>query len=334
MMNRWISRAVVLLLTVVMMLGCLPALAEETVYPLTLTDQLGREVVIESEPQTIASAYYISSSVLIALGAEDRVAAIEAKADTRPIYALSAPQMLELPSVGTAKQLDLETCAAVKPDLMIVPKKLKDSIETLEELGITVLVVDPEDQERLEGCIALVGEAVNAQDRAAQLVAAIRDNVAALGETLKDAGAPKVYLAGNSALLSTATAKMYQSSLLANAGGENVAAEIDDTYWAEVSYEQILAWNPEVIVLTGTSDYTVDDVLADSALEGCAAVAAGRVYQLPGDIEGWDSPVPGSFLGSLWLAATLHPEQVSMDQWKAAVTDFYSTFYGFAPELN
>ena len=46
-----------------------PAAAETAVtYPLTVTDQLGREVTIETEPKTLASGYYISTSLLIALG--------------------------------------------------------------------------------------------------------------------------------------------------------------------------------------------------------------------------------------------------------------------------
>ena len=73
-----------------------------TEYPVTLTDQAGREVTIESQPETLVSGYYISTSLLIALGLEDNLVGIEAKADTRPIYALSAPPLLELPRVGTA----------------------------------------------------------------------------------------------------------------------------------------------------------------------------------------------------------------------------------------
>lgn len=82
--------------------------ASQTAYPVTVTDQAGREVVIEEEPQKLVSGYYISTSLLIALGLEDRLVGIEAKADTRPVYQLSAPELLELPSVGTAKEFDLE----------------------------------------------------------------------------------------------------------------------------------------------------------------------------------------------------------------------------------
>ena len=101
--------------------------AEQTVYPITVTDQAGREVTIEKEPSSIVSGYYISSSLLIALGLKDKVVGIEAKADKRPIYKLAAPELTELPNVGTAKEFNLETCAALSPDLVILPMKLKDA---------------------------------------------------------------------------------------------------------------------------------------------------------------------------------------------------------------
>ena len=62
----------------------------------------------------------------------------------RQIYSLSAPELQSLPSIGTAKEFDLEGCAALTPDLVIVPAKLKDSIHQMEELGLTVLAVKPE----------------------------------------------------------------------------------------------------------------------------------------------------------------------------------------------
>ena len=98
-----------------------PAAETAVTYPLTVTDQLGREVTIEEEPKTLASGYYISTSLLIALGVQNELVGVEAKADKRNIYSLSAPEIQSLPSIGTAKEFDLEGCAALAPDLVIVP---------------------------------------------------------------------------------------------------------------------------------------------------------------------------------------------------------------------
>ena len=76
-------------------------------YPITVTDHAGREVVIEEEPERLVSGYYISTSLLIALDLDEKMVGIEAKANKRAIYSLSAPELIALPSVGTAKEFDL-----------------------------------------------------------------------------------------------------------------------------------------------------------------------------------------------------------------------------------
>lgn len=298
-------------------------------YPLTVTDQAGREVTIESEPQRIVSGYYISTSALIALGQADRLVGIEAKADKRPIYRLSAPELIDLPNVGSAKEFDLEGCAALEPDLVILPMKLKNAADTLSDLGIPVILVNPENQPLLQEMIGLIADATNSQSQALALQGFTETQEIYLNVTLEDAEKPTVYLAGNSGLLSTAGEAMYQSDLICLAGGKNAAAEITDTYWAEVSYEQLLAWNPQYIILASDADYTVEDVLADENLAACDAVASGHVYQLPGDAEAWDSPVPSGILGAMWLANVLHPELVSEEACTAVMNEYYETFYGF-----
>ena len=76
----------------------------EVTYPVTITDHLGREVTIEKQPESFVSGYYISTSLMIALGLDDKLVGVEAKADKRNIYKLSAPELTSLPSVGTAKE--------------------------------------------------------------------------------------------------------------------------------------------------------------------------------------------------------------------------------------
>ena len=307
-----------------------------TEYPVTITDQAGRQVTIEQKPETLVSGYYISTSMLIALGLQDELVGIEAKADTRPIYNLSAPELLELPSVGTAKEFDLEGCAALDPDLVILPLKLKDAADSLAELGITAIVVNPEDQFLLEEDIVNIATATDTQDRAKELLDFTQEQQTRLTGTLalSSAERPSVYLAGNSDFLSTAGGEMYQSSMIELAGGTNVAASLTDSYWVDVSYEQVLAWDPDYIVLASDASYTVDDVLNDPNLAGCAAVQNGRVIQIPGDAEAWDSPVPSGILGSVWLASQLHPDLCPEADTTAIINDFYETFYGFTYSEN
>ncbi len=303
-------------------------------YPITVTDQAGREVVIEEEPQRLVSSYYITTSLLMALDLGDKLVGVEDNAGLRPIYGLSDPDILELPSVGTAKAVDLEACAAVAPDLVILPMKAKDSVESLEALGITVLIVNPESQDLLMEMIRLVATATNTEEKAEELITFIETQEKELVALLSDVERPSVYLAGNSNFLTTAGDAMYQSDMIRLAGGRNVAGDITDTYWAQIDYEQLLAWDPEYIILPSSAKYTVADVMADPNLSGCRAVVNGNVYQVPGDAESWDSPVPGSILGAFWLASILHPDVMTHTNCMQIVNEYYETFYHFTYSEN
>lgn len=306
--------------------------AEPTAEPapasITVTDQAGREVTIEGEPQRIVSGYYISSSACIALGLTDRLVGIEAKAKSRPIYALAAPSLIGLPNVGSAKEFDLEGCIALEPELVILPKKLKDAAETLSGLGIAVLLVNPESHEQLVEMLRLIAAATGTAERAEALIAyydAALADAAALIEGLEK---PVVYMAGNSSYLSTAPKGMYQASLIAAAGGVNAADGIEGDSWTEVSYEQLLAMEPEVIVIPAEASYTREELLADAQLAALPAVQNDAVYAMPTAFEAWDSPVPSGILGVGWLLSVLHGDVAPFEAFQADVQTFYREFYG------
>ena len=298
-------------------------------YPRTVTDQAGRIVVIERQPESIVSGYYISSSACIALGLTDNFVGIEARADSRPIYALAAPMLLELPNVGTAKDFNLEACLALSPDIVILPIRLWDAADILTEIDVPVILVNPESYGEIIEMIALIGEATGTDERAERLIEWFAQTCNSISE--KNAHAlsrPDVYISGVSSWLTTAPSDMYQSSLVDIAGGQNAARNIDGSGWVEISYEQLIAMNPEVIIIPSEAGYSVEDVLADSTISELEAVKNNAVYKMPFEYEAWDSPIPSSMLGAIWLSSVLHQETYPMIDLHQATIDFYSEFYG------
>jgi iron complex transport system substrate-binding protein len=326
--------SILLILSMLLPAAVLGETADAAHYPVVVTDHAGREVTIEAEPRKLVSGYYISTSLLIALDLDEKMVGIEAKANKRAIYKLAAPELIALPNVGTAKEFDLEGCVALEPDLVILPLKLKNAAATLESLGIDVLLVNPENQELLTSMIHMIAAATNTGDKAAELLGFTAAQEAYLAQTLAGAAAPSVYLAGNSSMLSTAGNAMYQSDLIRLAGGVNAAADIEDAYWVEIDYEQLLTWNPEYIILASDASYTVADVMADPILADCTAVINGHVFQMPGKAEAWDSPVPSGILGALWLANILHGDLLTDADCAAKMDEYYETFYNFTYSEN
>ena len=301
---------------------------------IVLTDQAGREVVLEGPAQSIVSCYYISTYAAIALGAEDRVVGLEKKADTRPIYQMAAPELLEKPQVGTMKELDVEATAALEPELVIMPQALVDYADTLTQLGIPVLAVNPESHEALVEMLQLMGTALGLEDRAEALTSYYPEQLDRMAELTQDTEAPVVYMGSNSTFLATAPASMYQSTLIRQAGGVNAGDSLEGDYWTEVSYEDVLAMAPQVVVLPAGAEYTVQDVVEDPQLSALPAVQDGAVYQMPGGIEEWDSPVPSGILGTMWMTSVLHPDVYPFEEFTADAQDFYQTFYGFSVDAS
>ena len=297
--------------------------------PIELVDQAGREVKLEEPAETLVSSYYITTYATVALGLKDRVIGLEKKADKRPIYKLAAPELLDKPNVGSMKEFNLEAAAALEPDLILMPIKLLDKAETLTELGLTVLVVDPEDQDRLEEMLTLIAKACGVEENAEKLISYYDEQEKKLDKLTDGKEEPSVYLCGNSDYLTVATDEMYQSHLIDMAGGENAAADIEGDYWTQVSYESILAMDPDYIILPAGASYGVDAVKSDEQFKDVTAVKNGNVYQMPTGIEEWDSPIPSGMLGALWMASLMHSDVYSFEEFVADAQAFYKEFYGF-----
>ncbi|RZT01121.1 ABC transporter substrate-binding protein [Cuneatibacter caecimuris] len=295
---------------------------------ITITDQAGRTVKLDGPAEKLVSSYYISTALLVALGCEDNLAGIEMKADTRELYRLAAPGLLDLPAVGSGKGINVEETAALEPDVVILPKRLEESVSSFDALGIPAVVVNPETQEDFEECLSLLAEITGRQKEGEELLDYYHGKMNFARELTKDAERPLVYLASGSDYLRTCTSEMYQNELIAMAGGKNVSQELTDSYWTAVSAEQLLAWNPDYIFAVSYAEYTLEEIEENAALKQTAAVQKGNVLTFPSEIEAWDYPTPSSVLGVLWLTSRLHPELYSEEAYLKDAEDFYSRFFG------
>ncbi|MFQ9696056.1 MAG: ABC transporter substrate-binding protein [Zhenhengia sp.] len=295
---------------------------------ITVTDQLGREVTIKGDVNRIVSSYYITSSMLIALDAKDKVVGLEMKADTREIYKQAAPQFLELPAVGSGKTFNVEEALALEPDLIILPYRLESFIPQIEALNIPVIAVEPESMENFLACIELIGTAIGHEEEAEKLLKYFDDvtkEVEGLTASLTDR--PSVYLAGSSNPLVTCTGLMYQNDLIEIAGGENVTKELTDAYWQTISNEELLSMNPEYMYAVSYADYDLTAITEEANFKDIEAVKAGNVAYFPSILEPWDYPTPSAALGMLWLLNDLHPDLYDEEAYLEDAKAFYKEFY-------
>ena len=300
-----------------------------------VVDQTGRTVRIPQPVTRIVSAYGISTYYVYALGAGDRIVNawyVQIKGLSMAPDALwkMEPNLEEKLSAGKP---NLEEIVSRKPDLVLTnPTKHGDLADRLIDLGIPAIQYVAESPEAMKEAMLLTGVALG-EDTAnrAQEFATYYDRtmeeIASATKAVPGTERLRVYFCGGSPLRA-ASGDMYQSLMVDAAGGVSVTAGLHG-YWNNVNIEQILVWNPDVIIITSYGGLTPRQILDDPDFQSIPAVKDGRVYKMPALAAAWDTPVPDSLLGIMWLADKLYPDQVDIDLARECRM-FYSRFYNYA----
>jgi iron complex transport system substrate-binding protein len=295
----------------------------------TVVDQAGRKVVVPEHPEHIASAFGVATAYLYPLIGGERIVA--ARYLGIPDHPLSRVVMSRIDPRYDAKALGGEVTAeellAKGADLVFAGLKHQDLAEVLTEIGIPTILIGPETFEAVREATLIIGQALGEEEKAQELMAfyqKVLDTVAEATAEIPTEARPKVLVIGTSALR-VASGAMYQSRMVELAGGVSVTAGLPGS-WQNVNIEQILIWNPDVIVIVPYSQVQPADLLSDPLWAAVEAVKTGRVYKMPQLLFAWDTPIPESILGILWMAELLHPGRVPLDLGETIRT-FYQEFY-------
>ena len=293
-----------------------------------VTDMMGHTVTVPRRVVRIATISATATQLVFAVGAQDQLVvasfgpAVKGKA-MGAIY----PRMSQLPDAGNANAANVETLLAARPDIVLTEEG--PALEQMKAVGLPAYAFSAEQPGQLTEAIrrmgALTGHAAQATASVYLLTAKMKEILDRVG-AVESAKRLKVYVAGSS-IFKTFAGDFFQTFMVRNAGGVSVSEQLTGGK-VDVSPEQVLVWNPDVIILTSYTRDSVSDVLANPRLQNVAAVRNHRVYVMPKYIVSWDMPVPESFLGTMWLAQKLYPDQVRFDM-SAEITLFYQQFYGF-----
>lgn len=295
-----------------------------------VVDQAGREVLVPPEPQRIASAFGVATPYLYALIGPERIVA--ARYLGVPDHPLSRALMAQLDPNYEAKalpgEITVEEIIARKVDLVVAGLRHRDLARLLEVVGIPTLLIGPETFAAVREATQLLAQALGRAARAAQLLAfydSVLEAAAQATASIPREARPRVLVVGT-APLRVASGAMYQSHLVELAGGLSVTGDLPG-FWQNVNIEQVLLWNPEVIFIVSYSPVKPEDLLTNPLWQPILAVQTGRIYKMPQILFAWDTPIPESVLGILWMAALLHPDKVQVDL-RGALQTFYRDFYG------
>jgi iron complex transport system substrate-binding protein len=234
-----------------------------------------------------------------------------------------------------------EQVASVQPDLVILKTFMRETLgRPLEQLGIPVLYVELETPEQYERDITLLGAALNAPERARELVDFFRtrrEEIEGVTREMDPQEKPETLLiyyrsAGGDVSFQVPPRDWIQSRLVISAGGTPVWTDsVTGSGWQTVGFEQIALWNPETIILVSYNENPGDirDRLADEPRwQALKAIQNGSFLAFPGDYYSWDQPDTRWILGLQWLAGRLHPDSFPDMKGTAPAAAFFDTLYG------
>jgi len=271
-------------------------IATESSSAQTFVDDLGRLVIINGTPQRIVSLAPSNTEILFALGLGDKVVGVTDQDDY-------PPEALNKTKVGGYVTPDIEKIVALKPDLVLVAYGTPmDVIDSMVGLGLTVYGIKTTDLDDLLNDIRTVGKITGTQAKANALTSEMENTIKAV--TTKTSGLqqrPRVfYMLWNDPLW-TAGSGTFINELIEKAGGVNICQNI--TGYAEVSIEDVLASDPEIII---TSKLCYDWAKNATELASTNASQTGRIYTLDDDLV--QRQGPRLVEGLEWFAYFIHPE--------------------------
>ena len=303
---------------------------------ISLTDQAGNTVELTQPIENVISTYGPATAFIYSVGAEGRLVSASYLGARDPQGAAAMEKIdPRFPDIMgdaffTQQDFNVEQAAALDPDLIVTSARTA-WLETVEQLDLSVFLFDAETPERLKEAMRLTGQLFGPHPSAqAEVWVAYYDSVfnkvreatASLDETDR----PKVLFTGTEPTR-IASGEMYQTDIIQAAGGVSVSVDLTG-YWNDVNLEQILIWDPDVIIVPPYGGANVSAITESPEWQILEAVQAGRVYQMPKLVVPWDTPAPDSVLGIVWLAQRLNPELADLTCEKEAEY-FYNTFYDY-----
>ncbi len=303
----------------------------------TVTDDAGRSVTVSAKVTRVFPAGPPAAILLYTMAPDLLLGWPRANRPEECAYML--PDVCRKPEVGRitgrGNTANLETVIALKPDLILDVGSIRDTFVSLanrtqEQTGIPYALLDGRfstisaTYRKLGELTGRQADAENLAHYAGDTLKVITGRIAGIAPRQR----PRVYYArgrrglvtGLGGSINVETIEMMATDV---AGGNKGGL-------ANVSIEQVLFWNPEVIV-TIDQDFAAS-VRSDPAWSSVAAVKSGRVHLSPKMPFGWVDfpPSVNRLIGLWWLGKILYPELFKEDL-RELTRDFYTKFYHVTP---
>lgn len=300
-----------------------------------IKDMAGRAVKIPEKVDKVATLIPANLRIIVMLNATDRVVGISNYFDRYKDNledALAHPELLKTERIGSVSEPDMEKIAEIKPDLVFIESSYAQIADTIEKnTGVPVVCINTSiysgKLDDFYNTIRLVAKILGEEERGEEVIEYIDSEIKNITKRIDDVPKeeiPKVFLSNWAYRHGIGwTVKSYAPiDLIARNVAEGISAQ-----YIEVTKEQIVEWNPDVIFIHGYKGKSaVDEILNDPVLQQVKAVKEGKVYGLFGPYIGYD---PKTMIVDLyWAAKVLYPDRFEDIDVMKKGEEVFTFFYG------
>ena len=314
---------------------------QETAETREITDMAGRKVTVPAAEniESVFSAGPVAAIFLYMVAPDKLLGWNYELNDVEKSIILDKYQ--DLPNFGMGDAVNYEAVIAANPTIAINSGKINDTMVSdcdalSESLGIPVVAVDNELNNSAEA-FRFMGELLGVEDHAeelAQYAEQVFTDINALSD-IPEEKKVSVYFGNGEDSLETAPRGSQHAQILDAINAVNVAdLELGDGSRVQISAEQLLAWDPDVIVVNGepkadkSGSSAAEDILSNPDYASLKAVQDQKVYGTPNAPFSWvDRPAgPNRLIGMRWFSALIYPEYIKCDI-NEEIHKFFDLFY-------
>lgn len=299
------------------------------------TDSVGREVEVPAQIDKVALSGPMAQIVLFALCPDKLVGVSNAWSTEAEQYLdekyFTMPEIGQL--YGGKGELNLETLLQSGAQIVIdvgEPKgSIAEDLDALQEQTGIPFVHITATTETTGDAYRMLGDLLNMKDEAETLAAyceKIYDRTVSIAGSVEKANV--LYVTGDMGQ-NVIAAGSYHAEILDLL--TNNLAVVDEPSSKgtgnEVSMEQILTWDPDVVIFAPESIY--DTVADDAAWQSVTAIKNGAYYEVPFVPYNWMGFPPSvqRYLGMMWLSKVLYPDATAEYDLFSDVQEYYKLFY-------
>lgn len=303
-----------------------------------ITDMAGRTMTVPLEIESVFSTGPAAAIYLYTLVPDKLLGWNYALNDIEKSIILE--QYHDLPNFGQGDAVNYEAVIAAGPTIALNVTSINDgSIDAsdalAEQLGVPVVMVSS-DLLDAPAVYRFMGELFGVEEQAEALAAYAEETFNAISSLdIPNEEKVRIYYGNGEDSLETAPAGSSHGQIIDLVNAVNVAdLELGDGSRVQISAEQLLAWDPDVIIVNGepkadmTGSAAAEAILADPLFATLKGVQNGAVYGTPNAPFSWVDrpPGPNRIVGMRWLSGLIYPEYLDYDV-DEAVREFFQLFY-------